>query len=140
MTTQYIYLLKEREFIKTNESILKIGMTKQINHERFKQYPKGSILLFQMICSDCNDNEKQIIELFKNKYIHRKDIGNEYFEGDYTQMMDDIYLIVTYNELFNDKNIVQNIINSKYNPTTYLFWTDYLLIIFFIEYCWFLFR
>ena len=101
-----------------NEPILKIGMTKQINHERFKQYPKGSILLFQMICSDCNYNEKQIIELFKNKYIHRKDIGNEYFEGDYTQMMDDIYLIVTYNEKQNKKmhnNIVYEIADDIFD-------------------------
>ena len=35
MCLNYIYLLKEREFIKTKEDIYKIGMTKKPNHERF---------------------------------------------------------------------------------------------------------
>ena len=54
MIINYIYLLQEREFIKTKEHIYKVGMTKQENHERFNQYPKGSILLFQMICQMTN--------------------------------------------------------------------------------------
>ena len=45
MDTQYIYLLQEREFIKTKEPIYKIGKTKQVNNKRFGQYPKGSVLL-----------------------------------------------------------------------------------------------
>ena len=56
---QYIYLLQEREFIKTNENIYKVGMTKQENLKRLKQYPKDSVLLFQMICINCNDMEKK---------------------------------------------------------------------------------
>jgi hypothetical protein len=35
-----IYLLQEREFIKTKENILKVGMTTKLNHKRFNQYPK----------------------------------------------------------------------------------------------------
>ena len=52
MMSNYIYLLQEREFIKTNENIYKIGMTTKLNFERFNQYPKGSVLLFQIICED----------------------------------------------------------------------------------------
>ena len=43
------YLLQEREFVKTKENIYKVGMTQKENYERFNQYPKGSVLLFQMI-------------------------------------------------------------------------------------------
>ena len=43
MSTNYVYLLQQREFLKTKEDIFKVGMTTQENHERFKQYPKGSI-------------------------------------------------------------------------------------------------
>ena len=89
--SQYVYLLQEREFIKTKENIYKIGMTKKENHKRFNQYPKGSVLLFQMICDDCKNIEKQVIKLFKQKLKIRKDIGNEYFEGDYKIMIDIIY-------------------------------------------------
>ena len=58
----YIYLLQEREFIKTNEKIYKVGKTKQKNLSRFYQYPKGSILLLQMMCDDCSYFEKKNIK------------------------------------------------------------------------------
>jgi hypothetical protein len=96
MVTNYIYLLQEREFIKTTENIYKVGRTKKENHVRFNQYPKGSILLFQMICNDCENIEGSIIKIFKDKFNQRKDIGNEYFEGDYNMMIDIIYTAIKY--------------------------------------------
>ena len=101
METNYIYLLKEREFLKTKEDVYKIGMTTKQNHERFNQYPKGSILLFQMICNNCKNMENQIITSFKEKFIQRKDIGTEYFQGKYKNMIEIIYLIIK-NELCSD--------------------------------------
>lgn len=56
-------------------------MTKKENHLRFNQYPKGSVLLFQIICNNCKNIEKQIIKLFKENFKYRRDVGNEYFEG-----------------------------------------------------------
>ena len=113
MTTNYIYLLQEREFIKTKENVYKVGMTKKENHKRFNQYPKGSVLLFQMICNDCNNIEKSVIKIFKEIFIQRKDIGNEYFEGDYKYMIDIIYLAIK-----NDKDeikLVDDISNDENN-------------------------
>ena len=100
----YVYLLKEREFIKTKEPIYKIGKTTQENFKRFRQYPKQSTLLFHMICDDCDEVEKKIMILFSHKYINRTDIGNEYFEGDYHSMIDDIFKIVR-----KDKKILKKI-------------------------------
>jgi len=94
MKIQYIYLIQLREFLKSGEPIFKIGRTKQENFKRFYQYPKGSKILFQMICDDSNKLEKEIIIILKNKYIFRKDIGNEYFEGNFINMIDDIYKII----------------------------------------------
>jgi hypothetical protein len=99
--SNYIYLLQEREFINTKQNIYKLGKTKQENLQRFKQYPKGSKLLLQQVCYDCDMLETQLIREFKNKYIHRRDIGNEYFEGDYNEMSKDIH-----NKIIN--NIVSN--------------------------------
>ncbi len=83
----YIYLLKEREFVKTKENIYKIGKTKQEHNKRLGQYPKQSVLLFQILCNDCDDLEKKIIKVFNSTYIRRRDIGNEYFEGNFEDMM-----------------------------------------------------
>jgi hypothetical protein len=91
MTVNYVYLIKEREFIKTGEDVYKLGRSKKENHKRFNQYPKGSILLFQIICNDCVDMEKQLIKIFKESFKQRKDVGREYFEGNHVDMIDIIY-------------------------------------------------
>lgn len=98
----YIYLLQEREFITTKQNIYKLGKTKQENLQRFKQYPKGSKLILQQVCDDCDILETQLIRDFKSKYIHRKDIGNEYFEGDHIDMSKDIHNKITNNVVSNE--------------------------------------
>ena len=101
--TEYIYLLQEREFINSNKDIYKIGKTKQENLKRFSNYPKGSKLLFQIICNDCSYYEKELLYLFKNKYELQTDIGNEYFKGNYKKMIKDIYEMIN-----NDANNTNN--------------------------------
>jgi len=86
----YIYLLHIREFIRTHENVYKIGKTTQPKGKRLSQYPKGSIVLCIIICKNCHKLEKEIIKLFKGKYVFRKDYGSEYFQGDYVSMVTDI--------------------------------------------------
>ena len=95
--TQYIYLIHTREFYNHDEFVYKIGKTKKLNFHRFNQYPRGSVLLFQTNCNDCDICETKILKLFNSKYKRRKDIGLEYFEGDYLQMKKDICNIVDNN-------------------------------------------
>lgn len=90
----YIYLIKEREFIKTCENVYKIGKTTQETLGRYKQYPKGSELLIHIKCHDCHLIEKQLISLFKTKYKQRKDVGREYFEGDHINMIKCIIMMI----------------------------------------------
>jgi len=114
MLTQYIYLLQEREFIKTTENVYKVGMTKKENHERFNKYPKGSVLLFQMICDNCKNIETRVIKLFKQNFKLRKDYGNEYFEGEYKNMIDIIYSTIK-----NKKEECENDKLTKYDEEEY---------------------
>jgi len=115
--TNYVYLLQEREFIKTNEKIYKVGMTQKENFERFNQYPKGSVLLFQIICHDCKNMEVQVIKQFKEKFIRRKDIGSEYFEGNYKSMIDIIYSTVK-SEEENVENNVTSVVEVNVKTTS----------------------
>lgn len=87
MSLNYIYLLIEREFINSGENVYKIGRTTQQNDARFRQYPKGSVLLFQSICSECCSIEKKILTIFCKEFKQRKDIGIEYFEGSSVVML-----------------------------------------------------
>jgi hypothetical protein len=96
--TEYIYLLYEREFIKTKEPIYKIGKSKQENLKRIINYPNGTILLYQICCLNCDIIERELIKIFKNKYKYEKDIGYEYFSGNYKNMINDIHNYITNNE------------------------------------------
>ena len=133
---EYIYLLQEREFIKTKESIYKIGKTKQINFERFKQYPKGSVILLQSSCSNCDICESQILSILKKKFIKRSDIGTEYFEGNFVKMKNEINKIIQNNISLSNKKMdleeefhVEKIISHRYNKMKkiefYVKWLDY---------------
>lgn len=83
---QFIYLLQEREFIKSNSPIYKIGKTK--NHKcRMSKYPKGSYLIILMPCDNSDEKEKELLNIFNEKFIQRKDIGTEYFQGNIKDMI-----------------------------------------------------
>jgi hypothetical protein len=86
---EYIYLIQLREFIGKN--VYKIGRTKQEGNKRINQYPNGSILQLQIKCNNCTELETKLIKLFKDNYIHKREYGNEYFEGDVDKMIEDIY-------------------------------------------------
>ena len=118
MPTNYIYLLQEREHIRLNEEIYKIGRTKQEDLKRFKQYPKGSKLLLYQVCDDCDNLEKELIKEFKNKYIHRKDIGNEYFEGQLNDMIKDINIktYISNDVVHNEDTDNENTDNEENKP------------------------
>ena len=100
--THYIYLLQEREFIRTKDDIYKLGRTKRSLLTRFEEYPKGSDLLIQRSCSDCQKMENKLKKIFKEKFKQRLEIGNEYFEGNCNKMMN---IICRQIELDANKNV-----------------------------------
>jgi hypothetical protein len=99
MEGEGIYLLREREFIRLNEEIYKIGRSKHIK-TRMNSYPKGSVIELMIGCSNSIQCEKDLLAIFRNKYIEHKEYGAEYFEGN---KLDMINTITTYlNTLIND--------------------------------------
>ena len=89
-----VYLLIEREFLKSECPIYKIGRSSQENDNRIKQYPKGSQLICFIKVVDSKFMENEMMHLFKHKYIQRKDIGSEYFEGNVVTMRKDMFDMV----------------------------------------------
>ena len=110
---EFIYLLQEREFIKTKEPIYKIGKTKQEKLKRIKSYPNGSELLLYTVCNNCDEIEKTIINKFKCHFIHKKELGNEYFMGDYNLMIDIIYNIIRTSKTEDIKDFKDNNENNR---------------------------
>lgn len=90
----FVYVIKEREFIKTKENIYKIGRTKHGPRQRVSQYPKNSIVFNIIKVPDSKKYEDEIKKIFKKKFIQRKDIGTEYFEANIANIRKEIYKIV----------------------------------------------
>jgi len=122
ITTNYIYLLHEREHIRTSENVYKVGMTRQSNLNRFNNYPKGSILLFQMECIDCNFIESIVLQIFKGRFYKCSFYGNEYFRGNKKSMIDIIHLIITYESQIREctthrSKYIEDILKERENMT-----------------------
>lgn len=86
----FIYLLKEREFVKSGENVYKLGKTSNPKN-RLSAYPKGSMILFLTVCNDCGIAEKELLSKFRSIFIQRLDIGREYFEGGKFDMLRILY-------------------------------------------------
>ena len=81
----YIYLIRERERIRLNENVYKIGRTEQernLTITRFNGYKPESeiILLYQCETKLLCPVEKEIKDTFKKRFKLTE--GKEYFEGD----------------------------------------------------------
>lgn len=84
----YIYVVCVREFLERD--IYKIGRTADVA-KRFKQYPKGSQLLFSMKTMAPCAIETELMASFKIKFTQRIEYGREYFEGDLNELVDAVY-------------------------------------------------
>jgi hypothetical protein len=74
-----MYIIQEREFVNSKQSVYKVGITERIN-TRMGQYPKGSKIIFVMPVD--GDPEFLCLQKFRILFIPRTDIGSEYFQGD----------------------------------------------------------
>lgn len=100
----YIYLIREREFLRLNEPVYKHGKTKlktfSLSPGRLKAYKNGSeLLLIKQVPIDLVDIiEKTITKAFLTQFVKHDD-GFEYFIGDPEKMMNSILDIIN---KFND--------------------------------------
>lgn len=85
----YIYLILLREFKRSKESVVKLGRTNSVP-TRMMDYPKGSRLLFATFVGNMKEAEADLLQQFRDKYVSRRDIGREYFEGEYMRMLTDV--------------------------------------------------
>ena len=87
---EYIYLMQESEFVQSSQPVYRLGRTKQPDQPRFRNYPQGNDMLIIIMCPDSVGIERVLLDMYKTKYVQRRDIGNKYFEGNYQQMIADI--------------------------------------------------
>lgn len=87
---EYIYLVREREFLRLGEPTFKVGKTKNEPNSRLGGYPKGSeVVLFEQV-ECCDIKEKQILERFREVFTPKPEYGAEYFNGNVEKMLREI--------------------------------------------------
>lgn len=107
---EYIYLLREREFVNMGAPIYKIGRSVSWMN-RMNQYPKGSDIYLVVPVSDSVWYEKMLLDIFEERYEKatidgEHQIGNEYFVGNLDEM---IYIIQTFIQNHYPEHFVQPI-------------------------------
>ncbi len=80
-TEGFIYLLQDRESIRMNDNVFKVGKCEDIVN-RFKKYPKGSKLLKYIQVSNRHVSEGLLLKMMRDRHEVAKSYGNEYFYGD----------------------------------------------------------
>ena len=83
---EYVYLIREREFIRLSENVIKIGKSTQLNCIRKNQYPKFSELYGIVTVNNCQRVENKLKREFKLNF-RQTEYGHEYFEGDIKAMV-----------------------------------------------------
>lgn len=76
-----LYLLRKAHFVNSNEPIYKIGRSSYL-YGRMQQYDNGTIVYLMIECNNSEARERELINIFKNKFKFIKYHGNESFEGD----------------------------------------------------------
>ena len=90
----YIYIIKVREFIKTNENIYKVGRTDKGFSKRVKSYPKGSVVMCIVKVPNSKKYETALKKSFNLLFKRRKDIGHEYYEANYQDMYKNMHKVI----------------------------------------------
>ncbi len=92
----YLYLLQEREFFRSGEDVYKVGRTDRDVFARFKEYSKGSRLLFcQHVPLDrVKALEDEVKARFRRHFRSRVDVGSESFVGQWHEMVDVVVDVV----------------------------------------------
>jgi len=88
----FIYLIRLREFVITNQNIYKLGATRQQFNKRMKQYSANSAkeIAFKTQIPDCFRVEAELKVIFKKRFEKMTDYGSEYFKGSKDEMIETI--------------------------------------------------
>jgi DNA-directed RNA polymerase subunit RPC12/RpoP len=97
MVQEYVYIIRECDFVRLNEEIYKIGRTAKTNPEdRFQKYRKGTEIVAFFKVNNSIECENKMIKCFSNhiNIKKRSEYGKEYFEGNRKELLNEIVQIV----------------------------------------------
>ncbi len=129
-----IYILQRNDHIGTN--IFKVGRTDVGIFNRYTSgYDTGSILYYYCPVSDSKSTESFILSNLRTNSLikYRRDLGLEYFESDYKNILDTVNNLCNYLKIEHNYNINDLIkfCNDNHNKITPIKYEHYKKIIYF---------
>jgi hypothetical protein len=94
---EYVYIIRESDFVQLNKNIYKIGRTSKENPEdRFQKFRKGIEIIAFFKVNNSIECEYKMIKCFSNHPNIKKisEHGKEYFQGDRNELINEIVQIV----------------------------------------------
>jgi hypothetical protein len=82
LSNEHVYIIKNI----AEPRVYKIGRSTRIAVRLTREYDPNSTIIYISQCNDCKRVERCIIDTFKRVFIHRREFGLEYFEGDVRAM------------------------------------------------------
>jgi hypothetical protein len=104
---EHIYLVQttKHKNESTDSVICKFGKTSQL-HNRFKSYPRGTIVHLVKRVKNCGYVEDQLKLWFPKNFVQERGYGIEYFSGKVSDMIECINkIIMLSNQELEDENI-----------------------------------
>jgi uncharacterized C2H2 Zn-finger protein len=101
LVQEYVYIIRECDFVRLNEDIYKIGRTSKTNPEdRFQKYRKGTEIVAFFKVNNSIECENKMIKCFSNHINIKKmdEYGKEYFQGNRNELLSEILkIVINYN-------------------------------------------
>jgi len=117
MSYNYIYLIYPGRFAEHNDAVYKIGKSTRRPDKRLSEYENGTEMILLTRVHDCHTIERQIIKLFDELFVKRIEYGVEYYSGDVNKMQNEIFMLVTKDNIHNQTRKEKEII--KVNIESY---------------------
>ena len=100
-----MYLIHTREMVNANKDIYKIGSSIDLD-KKIKQYPNGSNILLLFTCINSKSCEKNLLKLFKERFIQKSYYGTKYFQGNSSLMIREICnYVINQSEVINPEEV-----------------------------------
>ena len=101
LVQEYVYIIRECDFVRLNEDIYKIGRTSKTNPEdRFQKYRKGTEIVAFFKVNNSIECENKMIKCFSNHINIKKmdEYCKEYFQGNRNELLSEILkIVINYN-------------------------------------------
>ena len=116
---QYLYIIKEREFVKKRESIYKVGKITQKHKGQMVNYPPKSRIILMISVDDSTTVEKELLAKCRDTF-GKPVRGNEIFDANEDRLVDIVMEVAKRNR--NTKNNVVYDEHTCSNACTEMFY------------------